>query len=311
MTISSIITNFEIAMRISHISVISIGMLGNILSFIVFSRKTFRKNSISTYCRALAVFDCLSIIQLVSQIDRYLENKSDVNCKLFYYLSIEYTAIPPWILVAFSIDKMLNMKTSTPNILKSKLFQWSVVAAIVIFHLLLYSELLISVKLEPVFFLTEEVQICNFQFLSYLNTFIYAELADTCIIPFVIMILSSIVTIRLLMRSRKSLERFGNRNNVRRRRDIKYSISSLVFNFLFLAFKTPFFVSYLLPETAFFNNYFYTQLAFLLFMINCSSNFFIHLTTNSIFRREICIIVRVKTPANRVSPLILHNSRQK
>ena len=220
---------------------------------------------------------------------------------------MQYTAIPPWILVAFSIDKMLNMRTSTPNILKSKLFQWSVVAGIVIFHLLLYSELLISLKLEPVFFLSEEIQICNFQFLSYLNAFIYAELADTCIIPFVIMIFTSIVTIRLLMRSRKSLERFGNRNNVRRRRDIKYSISSLVFNFLFLAFKMPFFVSYLLPETVFYDNYYFAQLTFLLFMINCSSNFFIHLTTNSIFRREIFVIVRLKTSANRVSPLILHN----
>lgn len=106
-----------------------------------------------------------------------------VTCKLFYFLSMQYSSITAWILVAFSIDKMLNMRTSPPNILKSKLFQWSVVHAIFLFHFLLYIELLISLKLEPLF-LIPEIQICNFAFLSYFYPFLYAHLADSCVIPF-------------------------------------------------------------------------------------------------------------------------------
>jgi hypothetical protein len=37
------------------------GVIGNIISFIVFSRKPFLKNPVSIYCRALAIFDMFII----------------------------------------------------------------------------------------------------------------------------------------------------------------------------------------------------------------------------------------------------------
>ena len=281
---------FDKAMNISRVVVVAIGIIGNIISFIVFSRKTFRKNSISTYCRALAIFDCLTIVELIKSVYLsidfmdYMESWNDASCKLFFYTSMEYTTIPGWILVAFSIDKMLHMRTSCPRIIKSKLFQWSVVAGIVVFHLLFYIELLISLKLEPLPFLPQ-VQFCNFAFLSYLNILIYAELTDACFIPFAIMIVTSILTIRLLIRSRNSLERIGHEDKKRRMRDTKFAISSLTFSFFFVTFKTPFVVSFILPFDP--NRLYFQQIAFVLFLINCSSNFFIHFATNSLFRREL------------------------
>ena len=302
------VSNLDIAMNISRIAVLSIGILGNIISFIVFSRKTFRKNSISTYCQALSVFDCLTIIQLVKDIylmyysnQVFFENINNSTCRLFYYLSMQYTAIPGWILVAFSIDKMLNMRTSCPNLLKSKLFQWSVVAAIVIVHLLLYSELLISLQLEPLPFLPQ-IQICNYPFLSYLNIFLYAQLSDTCIVPFLVMFVTTIFTIRLLTKSRNSLHRIGQADKKRRMRDMKFAFSSMAFNVFFIAFKMPFLFSYILP-LSFVNNTFF-QVSFFLFLINCSANFFIHFATNSIFRREVYAILGLSMASNRVSSLL-------
>jgi hypothetical protein len=304
--------SFYIAMTISRAMIVLLGILGNIISFIVFSRKTFRNNSISTYCRALAVLDCLTIIELIENVYRivnfrsyiFFSNESDIWCKLFYYLSAQYSAIPAWILVAFSVDKMLNMRISPPQMLKSKLFQWMIVTGIVLLHFILYIELLTSLKLEISPFnktYYNSSYVCNYTFLSYFYPLLYAQLSETCIIPFAIMIVTSCITISLLIRSRSHLERTGNADKRRRMRDIKFAISSLAFNVVFIAFKMPFFISYFL-----FKNFDFNQIAFLFFLVNCSSNFFIHFATNSIFRRELfAIFGRKRSPQG-----IMHQCRQ-
>lgn len=289
-------SDFDYATSIFRVVIISIGLIGNIISYIVFSRKTFRKNSISTYCRALAVLDCIIIIELIHMVHYIINstkldfsNLTDATCKIFYYVSVQYASIPAWILVAFSIDKMLNMRLSPPKILKSKLFQWSVVAGIVLFHLLIYIEFLFLLKLEPIkAFFDRKILVCNLPFSSYFKTIIYVELTDTCLIPFVIMIVTSLVTIRLLVKSRSSLERIGNAGKHRRHRDMKFAISSLTFNLFFVVLKMPFLISFLLPL----HNMIFPGIAFLLLLVNCSSNFFIHLVTNSIFRRELFSCIR-------------------
>ena len=289
------------AILITEITVISIGIFGNILSFIVFSRRKFQKNSISTYCRALAVIDCLSITQLIQDVYQFINQTtyfydlSDVTCKLFFYVSIQYTSIPGWILVAFSIDKMLNMRTSPPNILKSKLFQWSVVAGIVLFYICLYFVLLVTLKLEPIM----GIYLCNLSTLDYFEVFVYVQIIVSCAIPFAIMIIASTVTIRLLWKSRSLLERNGNAFRKRRIRETKYAISSIVFNLFFVAFKMPFMVSPLIPD----HNFYFFCVSLLLFIINCSSTFFLHLISNSIFRSELLVIFRFKNN-NRISALV-------
>ena len=285
------VSNYGIAMTICRLTLTSMGVAGNIMSFIIFSRKTFRNNSISTYCRALAVLDCLILIQFIADVYSFINltafyNMNDTSCKLFYYFSILYTSIPGWILVAFSVDKMLNMRTSSPSIIKSKFFQWLVVAGIVIIHFILFVELLISLQVVPLFFMPS-IKFCNFPFLSYFTLFVYINFSEACVIPFAIMIVSSIVTIRLLKKSRSSIERIGNADKKRRSRDIKYAISSVTFNVFFIAFKTPFIISPLVPLSS--STDLFIDISFILFLFDCSSNFFIHLATNSIFRRTFAV----------------------
>ena len=279
----------------SRIPIITFGIIGNVISFIIFSRKTFRNNSISTYCQALAVSDLFIIIEYIGIVSElvYKNNFIDMNesmCKIKYFLTIQYSSIPAWILVAFSIDKMLNMKTSPPKILKSKFFQWSVVFGIFLFHFVLYSELLVTLKLVKHQKLDRYV--CNFGMFDYFYPFLYAHLTESCVIPFSIMIVTSIFIIKKLKESRRSLGRIGRIANKQRKiRDMKFAISSLTFNVVFIVFKMPFLIS----NTISFRDFFF-QVAFILFLINCSSNFLIHFATNSIFRREFFVIIK---PSNR------------
>ena len=299
------LSTYDFSISVTRITVALIGIIGSIISFIVFSRKTFRNNSISTYSRALAVADCMVIIQLFSEFYRLTSstsfiNQSDFTCKIFLYVWMQYTSLPGWILTAFSIDKMLNMRTSPPKIIKSKLFQWSVVAGIVLFHMLAYSELLISLKLVQL----GSSYSCNFIILDYYNIFNYAELTISGLIPFAVMLVTTIVTIRSLWKSRVSIERIGNADKQRKSRDIKYAVSSVIFNVVFVVLKIPFLIGPLLPNASLNSYAFYiVSIGVVLYLVNCSLTVFIHFATNSIFRREIFVLLGLNS-SNRVSSTV-------
>ena len=114
---------------------------------------------------------------------------------------------------------------------------------------------------------------------------------ETCIIPFAIMITSSILTVRLLIKSRNSVERVGNLGKDRKSRDRKYAISSVTFNILFLILKTPFMIYYTLFAFYFYYDVYYLNISLFLTALNSASVFFVHLVTNSIFRRDFLVLV--------------------
>ena len=97
---------FNFILRITTIIVIIIGLVGNFISFILFSRSpSFRKNSISIYSRALAIFDSFIIYQAIVNFYLILDNYyigmySDLTCKLIYYILYAFGSIPGWILIA-------------------------------------------------------------------------------------------------------------------------------------------------------------------------------------------------------------------
>ena len=122
------VQTFVFATNITIATIIGSGFIGNVISFIIFSRETFRKNSISTYCRALAIVECLTlsnfaiaVFQLVN--NQELADQNDALCKILYYIPTLFNSLPAWILVAFSLDKLLSMRTRQIAILKKKWFQ--------------------------------------------------------------------------------------------------------------------------------------------------------------------------------------------
>ena len=116
-----------------QVAFISIGLIGSLITIIIFLRKTFRNNSISTYCISKALFESLIIFELINDIgylnnNTYLIHQSEAGCKLFSMISMFITSITPFIMVAFSVDKLLSMRTNSMQILKKKWFQWSLVS---------------------------------------------------------------------------------------------------------------------------------------------------------------------------------------
>lgn len=142
------------ALSIIRIPTTLMGLIGNILSFVVFSRQTFAKNSISTYCRALALAECFIVFQLVKDIGIYIfqyapDLEINAMCKLFTFATVGLSSIPGWILVAFALDKLISVQnTSRFGFIKKKSFQYTVIVLIVTFNCLLYVEVPIFVNIK-------------------------------------------------------------------------------------------------------------------------------------------------------------------
>lgn len=287
-------------MYIIQVIFIFLGLIGNVISFIIFSRKTFQNNSISTYCQSLAIFDSLILTVLIQNIGEEffhfaILNQSDVICKIYNYIFCLFSSIPAWILVAFSMDKMLIMRKHAFLILRKKWFQCLIVAVITITNSLLFLGVPINLVPNKKLYFYFDTYYCDISSLDFFTVFIIGYLIETVIIPFVIMFITSIVTIRLLVKSRNNLE--ANRGGVdrqRKMRDSKFAISSLTFNLMFILFKSPISVIYCLIAYNVNVDLFFYQTAMFMFFLNASSNFYIHFATNSIFRREFCVIFRLK-----------------
>ena len=283
--------DFSFAIYLIQAIIIAIGLIGNIISIIVFSRKTFRANSISTYCISLAICECMSIFELIVDIIHLVYNvkaadQNDTNCKIINYIPTQLSTIQACILVAFSVDKLLSMKSV--QIIKKKWFQFSIVASIVLINVLIYIYLPILIrrreKYPGEFF-------CDITTIGFYKEFIIVNLLESCLLPFIIMSITSILSIRLLINSRNCVEKVNGIVMKRRRsRDRKYVISSVAFNIMFIILKLPLMFSFTL--SAFFSYYdlYVFRVSFLLNAINVSSSFLVHFATNSLFRREFKIV---------------------
>jgi hypothetical protein len=296
-----------------RIPMIGVGLVGNLLSFIVFSRKAFQNNSISTYCRALAISDSYILYQFVFDItftffNTNMSTKSQFLCKLHFFIEIGLSTISIWILVVFSIDKMIHVlgKAQKFSFIKKKKFQLALVLSVAILSCLIYMFIPIMIQLTPVpipgvngtfrveFFCILQT-IANYKFL---NGFI---LAESAILPFLLLTITTGFTVKRLFQSRNNLlQRAPNSTTTmlreRKSKDFKFAITSIVLNIIAVIFQIPISLSYLVTIENAIDYALFFMICFFLLYLNFSITFFIHLGFNSIFRNELFLMLGIRKP---------------
>ena len=301
---------FKSAFSIITISVILLGLLGNILTVMVFSRPTFRKNSISIYCISLAIFDSHiiydAVIYFITLLYNYLViTYSDAACIAISYITYGFNSIPTWILIAFSIDKLKSLKKLS-NGMKRPIIHYMIILSIVLFNLILYIEIPIYLRLVTIDIFGVKLTLCDSTTLWFGEAINIISLIQGSVIPILILVGSSIYTIKLLRDSRRKVNLTEAAADKRRVRENKYAITSLTFNILFIVLKTPFFI----VTTIGYSNFSVYVLYFmnLLFALNFSISFLVHFALNSLFRRELSILFRLRQPVvDSIMPLNLAN----
>jgi hypothetical protein len=223
-------------------------------------------------------------------------------CKFIYFADVGMPPISVWILVVFSFDKMIHVLNSNRfAFIKKRKFQFGIVGLIFIVHALLYLRIPILLDLQYVNETNVTLSYCRFEnFPGYQgNTVLFAIEAN--IIPFVLMAISTFVTITTLVKSRKNLEKNSKHGTLKDRRDkdTKFAINSIVLNISFVILLTPIVCTYFVNFTDNITYLVVNYTCFLFMCMNYSIGFLINMFSNSLFRKELMLMLGL-TKSNQV-----------
>jgi hypothetical protein len=281
---------------------ILLGLVGSFLCFLVFSREKFKTNSISIYCRALAISDSTVLIYALVlaigfnfNID--LTAQSDLSCQLGYYIQVGMAPISIWILAAFSLDKMIHVldKAASYGFIKKRSFQLTVVVSFGLFHCLLYIFVPIMLKLKHQSLNNSDDETflpCNFPNIDNYRYIMGFYIFESALMPGSLMLISTVVTVKRLFQSRNNLEKSQNKVlRERKARDVKFAVNSVFLNVFSATLQIPIALQYILIIASTHSLFF--MIILFLFYLNFSVTFFVHFTFNSIFRREFFLMTRI------------------
>lgn len=284
--------------------IIGIGLIGNIISICIFSRKSFSKFSVRNMFIVKLVDNMIIIAFLLPGIWRtsgYTFLRTTWYCKILLVIQDSLPAYNAWILVFISLERMISTKFHTGRLrsfFNNNIFQYISLLIIFLICLFFYSPSWMTTEIRFYKFVNYSLKIsseptniagcfipANFALITY-----FVDMTFGVLVPFVLLITSSItiiLTIRQLrsriMNSTSSTN--SSLNTTRAKKDIDYARTILLLDFIFLFFHFP---------NSFYGiigNYIidYTITNIVLYFLNYvgfSINFFVYLIFNKNFRKE-------------------------
>ena len=182
-------------------------------------------------------------------------------------------------------------------------FQLKIMAFIAFVNLIFYIEVPIYgyntvTSVRTVTNITVTNYLCALKSIPFYQDFYIFYLIQGFLAPFLFMFASSVMIVRGLYKTRKRIETHENRENKSRRaKDIKFAISSIVLDFLFIALTTPQLIGIIITINDRVTYAFFAYSTALTFTLNFSKSFFAYLFSNSIFRKEIVKIINSIKPS--------------
>lgn len=291
--------------------IVIIGLTGNILNFLVFSRKKFEKLATRNIFKTIAVIDTFCLLQIIDHFFKYgfgfyLRRQSNLTCKMFTFLIYSFGPMSAWLLVFISVERFISISRMSSRIgivFKQEAFQAKVICLIFAYNLIYYSPFLVLVEnkcLHNGNFTNVTINskyCCDFVDLKSQSVLSYLDGLNSSIVPFCLMLLSSLMIIISLFKSRFRLRHAQagpkerkQQTRKRLKRDIQFAITSIYMNLIFIAFNFPICVALFLDNI--------TSLLYLimvdLYYSSYVVNFFIYLAFNSLYRDEFLTMLRIK-----------------
>lgn len=288
--------------------VVLIGIIGNVLSFIIFSRKKFKNTIFDTYFRYMTITDTLTMpysmtVYLITRFELSIPDWNIFYCKYVVYLTFVSPSISAWLLVGISFDRMINIvfPFKFSIIKKKKLFQYLYCLLASFCCMAVYSPVFIYFQFNSKSnFDNQTNQTISFYYceqkpeVSIISQF---DIFYANVLPVVIMVIFNIVTIKTLFQSR-----FKSSIGLTKR-DIRFAFTSFTLNFFFfflLIVSQIYFLffpySYLEPSE---QSQFWQTITSSIYTINFSLIFYVNLIINSMFREELFkIIAKIKNIFN-------------
>lgn len=213
------------------------GLFGNICLFVVYSRGSLNKLSISLYAKVTSIINTFITFHLlniffISYLNYQLKNNSWFLCKLITITGYSFGPISSSIQIFISIDRIFKIIYPNKFTIFTKFkFQISILTSIFVTNVAYYSYSL---------FLVDYI-VLN---ITYLNSTLPKEFCfkkhdifewfdfGYLLFQFLLMILLSVILIAFIRKSRNRLKHAVQIRN--QMKDIKFAITSFTLNLLFL-----------------------------------------------------------------------------
>ena len=254
-------------------AIIILGLFGNLFGLIVISKKKLVKIGPQIVYITLFIFDWINFI-LIFQLYAAYEFNIDVTlfsslyCKTYFYINFVFAPISPMLNVYISIERYISIAyLAKKDFLRQKKIQLIYIITIALFNIILYVPIGINYDLVIV----ENQTVCTYVDTFWQETYGYIDLTNRVIIPFVLMIIFSILIIYTIFTSRSRMAS-NTRANRTFRKDVKFSLICITLNTSYIVFSLPisiiFFIQnfWLNPFYKFFFFFFFTLLIWLIFI---------------------------------------------
>jgi hypothetical protein len=282
-----------------------LGLSGNLMGFLVLSRKNMSKLPIKNTYRFLFTSDSIFISQSIISYMQYGLNfdptmSSIYFCKAFNYFNYSLSITSPLLLVYISSERLISIKFPTKSsFYKTQKFQVIYLVSATLYGLLFYLGIAFSFDIIDIngTFINETenetIQQCTFKDPILLSVFSWLDLMNRAIVPSIVMVTISCLLSYSIFQSRKRVA--GTQSvleNKNFKKDLKYTITSIFLNLVYVLLNLP------ISITIFFPNYQSSSiyvLSFFLFYFSYGNNFYIIITFNSLIRNEFLLFLGLRS----------------
>lgn len=280
------------------VAICFIGIIGNILTFCVFTRQSFKKLSFPFYSKIMALNDIIALALSINKWTSFMFNldlslAAPIVCSLVIYSSVTLASISIWLLALIAFDRWLKIAQPiyynvTLNKLKLKV---ALVVAVYICNFVYHAPMM---KLDYKLVEANESKgfICLVQNPAD-NSYVYWLIFGN--ILFVSFLVNNFLAGMIWISLVRSRERLMIKNNTARIiRDRKFGVTSIIFNMACFIFKMPLSIFMLI------SNYLNTDLVtfeiafnicLIIFVLDNAAAFFINISVNTLFRKEFSAMI--------------------
>jgi len=276
--------------------VIILGAIGNAFGMVVISQKQLKEMGPQKIFICMFALDCIYFTLIFHPYLAYMFNinvtsMSTAACKTYWYSRYSMAFISPMMNVYSSVERFISITFPQKKLfLQKKSVQYIYIALITVANVLLAINVAIFFDIVYVNTVvngtqTSQIQYCDFANLSWQEISGYIDLVSRVIIPAGLMIIFSFLIIGSIFNSRKRIAAriVGNQSNQHAtfKKDVRFAVICVALNIFYIMFSLPVSVVVLLPN--YIDNEYYIIFSYL-FFVAYSSNFYLMLSFNRLFR---------------------------
>lgn len=281
-------------------SILLTGLFGNTIGFLVVQRPSLKNiGPRSTFCY-LFFMDSFYLIQIITpyllfgfSID--LTIVSSLTCKVYQYLNYSLDTQSAMLLVYISAERLVSIKYPTKKeFLRKQKTQLIYFFVVTIYNLLYYLPIAFYYDLQTYSIELPEHNnftnktigiVCNFVDEKSQLILGYLDLVNRVLIPFILMVIFSSSLINYIFKSRQRAQaNFTSYENKSFKRDLKFSITCIFLNSIYVAFNLPISITVFFPDYFLYITY---PANLFLFYASYAVNFYILFFSNSLIRKEV------------------------